>query len=132
MSKLRYGLQLCNKVRLNESDPINANMKSLQVAQNKMLRMMNGTSLKEHITTSSLLEKFNLPSVNQLAAEIKIMETWKIMNVAEYPIEVWPNEPNRQTNGREIRAASIREWKEDSTSKAGKTSFIIDAARLWN
>ena len=54
------------------------------------------------------------------------------MNVEEYPIELWPNEPNRQTNGREIRAASIREWKEDSTSKAGKTSFIIDAARLWN
>ena len=72
MSKLRYGLQLCNRVRLTENDPKNTSMMALQVAQNKMLRMMNGSSLKDHITTSSLLEKFNLPSVNQLAAEIKI------------------------------------------------------------
>ena len=26
----------------------------------------------------------------------------------------------------------MREWKEDSTTKCGKTSFIIDSARLWN
>ena len=132
MSKLRYGLQLCNSVRLCNEDPKNANMMSLQVAQNKMLRMINGTTLKDHITTASLLEKFNLPSVNQLAAEIKIVETWKILNVQNYPVELWPNEPNGQITGREVRNTTTREWKENTTHKIAKCSFVIDAARIWN
>ena len=79
MSRLRYGLQLCNKVRLHVNEPKNQNMMSLQVAQNKMLRMINGSSLKDHVTSASLLDKYNLPSVNQLSAGIKILETWKII-----------------------------------------------------
>ena len=39
-----------------------------------MLRMMNGSALKDHITSESLLTKYKLPAVNQLAAEIKIIE----------------------------------------------------------
>ena len=105
---------------------------SLQVAQNKMLRMINGSSLKDHVTSASLLDKYNLPLVNQLSAEIKILETWKIMNIRDYPIELWPNEPNRHTNGRAARTTTIREWKEDSKSKAGDCCFVIDAARIWN
>ena len=132
MSKLRYGLQLCNRVRLSNSDPKNVSMNSLQVAQNKMLRMLNGSSLKDHIHTSSILQKFNLPAVNQLAAEIKITESWKILNTEDYPITFWPNEPMRQTTGMTVRATSIRDWKEDCSTKTGRSSFIIDAARLWN
>ena len=71
MSILRYGLQLCNQVRTKSEDPTNSNMKATQVAQNKMLRMLDGVSLKEHITSKSLLIKYNLASVNQLAGEIK-------------------------------------------------------------
>ena len=55
MSKLRYGLQFCSQVRTISTDPINQNMKSIQVAQNKMLRMIEGVSLKDHVTSSSLL-----------------------------------------------------------------------------
>ena len=105
---------------------------SLQVAQNKMLRMINGSSLKDHVTATSLLEKYNLPSVNQLSAEIKILETWKIMNTKDYPIELWPNEPKRQNNVRETRPTTVREWKEDSKTRSGNCCFVIDAARIWN
>ena len=48
MSKLRYGLQLCNQVRVRKEDPENQNMKAAQIAQNKMMRMLEGVSLKEH------------------------------------------------------------------------------------
>ena len=58
MSKLRYGLQLCNQVRVKQEDPENQNMKAAQIAQNKMLRMLDGVSLKEHVTSSSLLKKY--------------------------------------------------------------------------
>ena len=40
MSKLRYGLQFLSQVRTSQADPVNQNMKSVQVAQNKMLRML--------------------------------------------------------------------------------------------
>ena len=74
MSKLPYGLQLCNKVRTKADDPTNSLMKAVQVAQNKMLHMMDRVSLKEHVTTKSLLDKYGLSSVNQLFGEIKLTE----------------------------------------------------------
>ena len=107
-------------------------LQSQKKVQNKLLRMMNNCTLKDHITTTSLLTKFNLPSVNQLSEEIKITEAWKIINISEYPIALIPNEPNRQTNGREVRSTTMRDWKEDANSKAGKSCFTYDTARLWN
>ena len=47
MSKLRYGLQFCSQVRTKIDDPTNQNIKAIQIAQNKMLRMLEGVSLKE-------------------------------------------------------------------------------------
>ena len=84
-----------NKVRINEEEMSNQNMKSTQIAMNKMVRMVEGVSLKEHITTISLVEKYNLPSVNQLAAEIKLVETSKIMKIPEYPLKLNQNNPNK-------------------------------------
>ena len=54
------------------------------------------------------------------------------MNEPNYPIELWPNEPNRESTDREVRNTTIRQWKEDAKSKAGSCSFVIDAARIWN
>ena len=88
MSKLRYGLQLCNQVRTKPDDPENMNMKSAQLAQNKMLRMFDGVSLKEHILSSSLLQKYNIASVNQLAEEIKLVEAWKAIHINSYPFKM--------------------------------------------
>ena len=45
MSKLRYGLQLCNQVRVKREDPVNQNMKSAQVAQNKKITCVIFTKL---------------------------------------------------------------------------------------
>ena len=103
MSKLRYGLQLCNKVRTKNEDPENGNMTSTQICQNKMLRMLDRVSLKEHIPSTVLREKYGLPSVNQLAAEIKILEAWKSINVDNYPFQMELANPGRNTQGRSIR-----------------------------
>ena len=132
MSKLRYGLQFCSQVRTRTEDPINQNVKAMQIAQNKMLQMLEGVSLKDHITTKSLLDKHNLPSVNQISAEIKITEAWKIMNIIDYPITLEENNPNRNTGDREARNTTQREWKEHSKHKASSESFTVDTARLWN
>ena len=44
--KLGNGLQLLGKVRLTETDETQAWLKSIQLAQNKMTRFLNGTLVK--------------------------------------------------------------------------------------
>ena len=117
MSKLRYGLQLCNQVRLKKEDPENQNMKAAQVAQNKMMRMLEGVSLKDHVTSISLLQKYNIPSVNQLVGEIKLMEAWKSINIPSYPFQMEENEPNRQALDRSLRQNTIKNGKTQQNQK---------------
>ena len=59
-SKIRYGLQMCGKIRWKDSDPTPKLMKDLQQSQNKMLRLLNGSRLSDKISTASLLVKFNM------------------------------------------------------------------------
>ena len=73
-SKIRYGLQLYGKVRLTKNDPECANSKSIQLVQNKLLRALKGTKVKDMIPTTSLVEKFGMLAVNQLNAQIKIID----------------------------------------------------------
>ena len=131
MAKLRYGLQLCNQVRLKPEDSENQNMKAAQIAQNKMLRMLDGVSLKEHITSSSLLTKYGLPSVNQLAGEIKLVEAWKSIKVPNYPFQMEESNPNRLSE-RIVRESTTKKWKDSANCKAARESIGIECARLWN
>ena len=132
MSKLRYGLQLCNQVRTNTEDPTNSLMKSVQVAQNKMLRMLDRISLKDHVTSKSLLLKYNLSSVNQLAAEIKLLESWKSVNLANYPFQLERNNTSQTNNDRVLRLTSIKFGKDEARSKAASKNISRDCAKLWN
>ena len=75
-------------------------MTSIQSAQNRLLRLLEGCTLKDRKSTKFLLDKHNLLSVNQLAIEIKMTETWKSINLINYPIKLkdnkdWPNQPDR-------------------------------------
>ena len=89
--------------------------------------MINGSTIKDQITTKHLLAKFNIPSVNQLSAEIKLTEAWKIMNIPNYPITLEENNPNRNTGGRIVRETTKREWKEHSKYM---TNFINESHLL--
>ena len=128
MSKLRYGLQLCNQVRCNPEDPSNNLMDAVQVAQNKMLRMLDRVTLKDHVSSISLLQKYNLPSVNQLAAQIKLIQAWKSQNIDLYQLKLELNNPNRTNVQREIRQGSIKMWKDEAKTAAAKVSFSRDNA----
>ena len=87
-SKIRYGLQLIAKVRLNETDPSNKDVENIQKVQNKLLRMLTNTKLLDMVRTSTLLKKTNIMSVNQLNCQIKIQEVWKALNIPDYPIQI--------------------------------------------
>ena len=40
------------------------------------------------ISTAKLLEETNMMSINQLNAQIKIMEIWKALNIDGYPLKL--------------------------------------------
>ena len=88
VSKIRYGLQLLGKVRLTGQDPENEDLREIQLVQNKLLRSLNGTKLRDKISTKHLLSKFDMMSVNQLNAQVKLLEIWKALNMDNYPLQV--------------------------------------------
>ena len=103
-SKLRYGLQLYGKARTKNSVPESADFKAIQLVQNKLLRSLNGSKIKDMVSTSSLLLKFGMLSVNQLNAQMKLVEIWKALNVGDYPLKI--ERQSTQTNGVSTRADS--------------------------
>ena len=44
--------------------------------------MLNGTKIKDCISTESLLSKFGILSTNQLNAQVKLLETWKAESIS--------------------------------------------------
>ena len=94
-SKIRYGLQLLGKVRLTNADPLCATFKALQLVQNRMLRVLNRSQVKDKVPIESMLAKFNGTSVNRLNAQVKLLEVWKALNIEKYPLKL----EQQSTNG---------------------------------
>ena len=94
--------------------------------------MLDRVSLKEHIPSSVLREKYGLPSVNQLAAEIKILEAWKSLNLEDYPFQMEPANPGRNTQGRAVRETTERKCNDSAHSKTSELSCSRDTTKLWN
>ena len=54
------------------------------------MRSLNGTKVKDKISIISLLTKFGMLSVNQLNAQVKLVEMWKAINVDDYKLNSKP------------------------------------------
>ena len=129
-SKLRYGLPLFGKIKWNPSDIQEKWLTDLQVNQNKMLRFTNGSKLADKISTEFLLNKFDVLSVNQLNAQIKITEIFKALNVDQYPLKL---QKVTATNERSItRAVTQERLVVKGNSCLSQSTLINDAKRAWN
>jgi exonuclease III len=129
-SKIRYGLQLLGRVRTRAEDPECADLNAIQLIQNKLLRSLNGTLLKDRVTTSSLLVKFGVLSVNQLNAQIKLLEIWKAINVEGYPLKI--EQQTVQAEGATTRASRRGRPISVGKSKIVQRTSTSDAIRIWN
>ena len=130
VSKVRYGLQLMGKVRIMDQDPENGDLNAIQMIMNKLLRSINGTKIKDMVSTKKLLSKFGLLSVNQLNAQIKLLEVWKALNVEDYPLVIKQQESNQ--TGMETRAAKNKRPVEIGKNNQTKNTCVSDAVRVWN
>ena len=109
-------------------------MKKVQIAQNRLLRLLEGCKINDHRPVESMLQKQNMPSVNQLAIEVKLIETWKSLNINDYPTKMYPMKSETQTanSDRVLRESSIRDLKDNAKTETGQKSFCISAAKIWN
>ena len=134
MSKVRYGLQLTHKVRLTEEDKKNKDLKATQIAQNKMLRLLDGCRIRDRRSVKDMLEKFDMLSINQTIAQIKIMEAWKANKDENYPIHMRGKERTEGEEPARNTRASRRgeEMPEGGKTKQAEESFVRDTGKLWN
>ena len=123
-------MQLYGKVRSKDSDPECEDFKSIQLIQNKLMRSLNGTKVKDRISISSLLEKLGMLSVNQLNAQVKLVEIWKAINVDNYPLKI--EQQTRNDERASTRADTIGRPVEIGRTNLTQRSCISDAIRLWN
>ena len=107
-------------------------MKSLQLTQNRLLRAIINTKVKDKISIKSMLSKFGLLSVNQLAAQIKLTEVWKSIHVENYAITLAPYNEYQILPDITLRPRLNRVFNDSSRLKVAAHSFNVDAARLWN
>ena len=129
-SKIRYGLQLIGKARLDSNDPECADFKAIQLVQNKLLRALNCSKLKDKISTKSLLEKFGFLSVNQLNAQVKLLEMWKALNVIDYPLKI--AQQSVPEAGTSTRASHKGKPINIGKSTTTRNSSVSDSIRIWN
>ena len=80
-----------------------------------------------------MLDKFDLLSINQTSAQIKLTEAWKASKDINYPIEMKPKrEPLGDGSPRQLRTTTRREMREGGKTVLAEKSFTRDAGKLWN
>ena len=130
MSKIRYGLQLLGKVRLAKEDPSNEVLSAIQLSQNKLVRLLNGKTLKDKISTEVLLTNIGMASVNQIHCQIKLLEIWKAVNIENNPIKV--TSATSCIDSAKTRSGGNERLVEHGKSNLSSKTFINDAIKIWN
>jgi hypothetical protein len=131
MSKIRYCLPLFCDVRQSPSDPISSSMHDLQVQLNNAMRTVSGVKLEDRVEVSDLLLQVGIPSVNQLAAETTLLETWRQINLG-FPTGDCFVFRNEHTSDRRTRNAEKNLLVTPSPGGAGMANFLTQGSSLWN
>ena len=72
-----------------------ADLKAIQIVQNKLARILNGVKLSEKISSKALLSKLKMLPVNQINAQAKLLDMWKATHVEGNP-------PYKQKNNKKV------------------------------
>ena len=105
-------------------------MNKLQVAQNKLARVLENVNLSDRVPVKTLLDKQGFLSVNQTSAQIKLTEIWKAINVERFPIKI--TKQSTKKDARITRGVTFEKLVEQGRSILTFNSCIGDATKLWN
>ena len=95
-----------------------------------MMRSLQGKKLSDQKPIVDLLEATKMLSINQLNAQIKIMEIWKATNIQDYPLSL--NKKEIIPGNINTRACTQGRLIVPGIKPIMQKSCITDAMRLWN
>ena len=79
-----------------------------------------------------MLNEQDMLSVNQTAAQIKLMEAWKAANCEDYPIKLMTERVENGDDQRILRSNPTRRMNEGGKTRIARSSFTRDTGRVWN
>jgi hypothetical protein len=97
-----------------------------------MLRGINKSRISDKISIKSMLKKFDLLSVNQLAVQIKLIEVSKSINVTGHPLKLENYSRHSTDLNTNLRPSQNRTYNDSAKFKISQSSFHVDAARVLN
>ena len=128
-SAIRYGLGIFCPIRRSESDPIPTSINGVRVLFNDLLRLLCNSKRSQHTSTKSLLEKIGWLSINQLACEVRLIETWKAVYLEDYCLkEVFERVDTRISP----RTSNQIRLKSAFKTRIRESSFQYPSVQLWN
>ena len=131
VSKVRYGLPVFGQVRLKQEDTASDESKQVQVALNKVMRLLTGKKQKDHVSIESLLSESGLLSYNQMLGQSILTIGWKIQH-RQCPslTHIMPVVAREGMVTKACRKGDIA--FPGGKSKAATTCFRNQVGRTWN
>ena len=121
------------KVRVSIQDSEQKDLMSIQRVQNKLVRFLNNAKLKDNVHANYLLNQLNMLSVNQMNAQIKLMEVWKTLNLNQSPLNFRTPMFNPEVrSSRSVSSNKLPETSGSSKKQKTKSSLMSDGKKLWN
>ena len=117
-------------MRRSEACPRCEDFKALQKVQNDLMRFLACCRTRDRVSIRSLLDQFSMVSVNQLNAQIKLLEMWKSLNITDYPLVI--RQQTTSDHAATTRAAARGKPCDLGRSQLTQSTCISDTIRLWN
>ena len=131
MSKLRYGIAVYCKPKLNEQDSTNKMLKELTVLQNEMMRIITGKKCKDKVSIKYLRDTTKTTSVNHVACYHILMETYGVIHEGTSADLKKLLTHSINTHSMNTRSATQLKVSEPD-NKGRKNDFVYYGAKLWN
>ena len=130
ISLIRYALPLWYPTRISHDDPRSGSIQRIEIEFNKCLRLLNKCKLEDKVSIEKMLENLEWLSINQLSAEIRLIEAWKAANSEGYCLgETLVKQHKR---GYATRSNDVVLFDLGANDIHGSTGFVNTTAKLWN
>ena len=129
-SILRYGLGIFCPIRMKETDPVPSSMSGIRVVFNDVLRLLCNSKREQYTPINDMLKKLGWMSINQLACEVRLVETWKALNNENYCLsDIFERTENGPHNTRSSNKIKLKSYFK---TRIRESSFQQPSVQLWN
>ena len=105
-------------------------MNGVRVLFRNLLRLLCNSKRSQHTSIKSMLEKLGWLSLNQLACEVRLIETWKALYQEGYCLsEAFERSENTAIN---TRSSNKIKLKASFKTRIRESSFQLPSVQLWN